>query len=119
MTGAFEAIFGTSLPVFIGITLVLSGGCAVMTGRALALNWRPRWQVVVYALLLTVADRFLIYALFQGALLSPTGYLADALILVAIACAAYVLTRSRQLVRQYPWAYRRLLFIFHVARRAK
>lgn len=116
MTGAFAEIFGTSLPVFIGITLILSGGCAVMTGRALALNWRPRWQVVVYALLLTLADRFLIYALFQGELLSPTGYLADALLLIAIAFAAYLLTRSRQMVRQYPWAYRRLLFVLHKAR---
>ena len=103
MTGAFAEIFGTSLPVFIGITLILSGGCAVMTGRALALNWRPRWQVVVYAL-------------FQGELLSPTGYLADALLLIAIAFAAYLLTRSRQMVRQYPWAYRRLLFVLHKAR---
>lgn len=119
MTPLFEMIFGTSLPVFIGVTLVLSGGCAVMTGRALALNWRPFWQVVVYALLLTVADRFLVYALFQGALLSVTGYFADAAILIAISFAAFVLTRSRQLVRQYPWAYRRFLFVFHRARPAK
>ena len=101
---AYEAIFGTSPYVSLGITLVMGGGCALMTGRALALNWRPQWQLLAYALLLTMAERFLIYALFQGALLSPSGYLCDALLLIAIAFAAFHMTRARQMVRQYPWA---------------
>lgn len=101
---AYEMIFGTSPYVSLGITLVLGGGCALMTGRALALNWRPQWQLLAYALLLTVADRFLIYALFQGTLLSPSGYLCDALLLIVIAFAAFHMTRARQMVRQYPWA---------------
>lgn len=103
----YALIFGTSPLVSLGITLVLGGGCAVMTGRALALNWRPDWQLVVYALLLGVADRFLIFALFQGELLSLSGYFVDALALVLIAAIAFKATRALQMVRQYPWLYRR------------
>lgn len=113
----FGLVFGTTPGVFIGITLILGGGCAYMTGRALALNWRPDWQLVVYALLLTVADRFLVYALFQGELLSLSGYLADALLLFAIALVAFRFTRSRQMVRQYPWDYQRHLIFFHRLKR--
>jgi hypothetical protein len=109
----FEMIFGTTPGVFIGITLIRGGGCALMTGRALALNWRPEWQLIVYALLLTMADRFLVYALFQGELLSLSAYLADAAILIAIAFVTFRITRARQMVRQYPWDYRRHLLFFH------
>ncbi|MES1989895.1 MAG: hypothetical protein V4441_02960 [Pseudomonadota bacterium] len=109
---AYLALSGVSLPVFVGITLVLGGGCAFMTGRALALNWRPQWHYAVYALMLAAADRFLIFALFDGALLSVAAYLADACLLIVIATFAFRLTRARQLVRQYPWDYEMLFFIF-------
>jgi branched-chain amino acid transport system ATP-binding protein len=103
----YEAILGTTPFVSLGITLVLAGGCAAMTGRVLALNWRPDWQIVAYGLLLAVADRFLIFALFQGELLSLSGYLADAAFLILVAAFSFRLTRARQMVRQYPWACRR------------
>ncbi|MCE9648524.1 MAG: hypothetical protein K8R18_02765 [Parvibaculum sp.] len=103
----FELVFGTTPFVSLGITLILGGGCAVMTGRALALNWRPDWQFVAYGFLLAIADRFLVFALFQGELFSLSGYLADALALIVIAAVAFRVTRARQMVRQYPWAYRR------------
>jgi hypothetical protein len=102
----FELIFGTSPFVSLGITLVLGGGCAIMTGRALALNWRPDWQLAAYGLLLAVAERFLVFALFQGELFSASGYFADALVLILIAVLAFKATRARQMVRQYPWLYR-------------
>lgn len=106
----YELIFGTTPYVSLGITLVLGGGCALMTGRALALNWRPQWQLVAYAVLLGVADRFLIYALFQGALFSVSGYFVDTAFLVCVAVGVFHLTRARQMVRQYPWDYRRAFF---------
>ena len=40
-------MLGVSLPVFIGITLVLMGGGAVMVGQVIAATWRPLWQVVL------------------------------------------------------------------------
>lgn len=103
----FTLIFGTTPFVSLGITLVLIGGCALMTGRALALNWRSDWQMLPYCLLLAVADRFLVFALFQGELLSATGYAADFAILLCLAALAFQITRARQMIRQYPWAYER------------
>ena len=103
----FALIFGTTPLVSVGITFVLIGGCAMMMGRALALNWRPDWQMLPYTLLLAVADRFLVFALFQGELLSLTGYAADLAVLLCIAGFAFQLTIARQMVRQYPWAYER------------
>ncbi|OAN52909.1 hypothetical protein A6A04_15225 [Paramagnetospirillum marisnigri] len=89
--------------VFIGLTLVLFGGCAFMTGQALSASWRPWWHTVPYALLLAAADRFLGFALFGGDLLSLAGFALDGAILVAIALGAWRLTRARRMAEQYPW----------------
>ena len=99
------SVLGATVPVFIGITLILAGGAAYMAGQALANHWRPIWQVVFYVALLGLADRFLIFALFGGELLSPTGYLIDTAILQAYGLLSYRRTRARQMVRQYPWLY--------------
>lgn len=95
----------TSLPVFLGLTIVLFGGCAFMTGQALANTWRPAWQVIPYALMLGAADRFLGFALFGGELLSLSGWVLDGAILVAIGLAAWRLTQVRKMAGQYPWLY--------------
>jgi hypothetical protein len=95
----------TSVPVFIGLTLILFGGCAFMTGQALATTWRPWWQVVPYALMLGAADRFLGYALFGGELLSPGGWLLDSTVLVTIGLLAWRRTQVRRMTDQYPWLY--------------
>ena len=55
-----------SLAVFIGLTIMLFGFAAAMTGHALAANWRPLWQLFFYTALLGLANRFLVYALFDG-----------------------------------------------------
>ena len=107
MTDLFNGIFGTSPSVFIGVTLFFMGACSFMTGQALASTWRPVWNAIPYGLMLGLGDRFLIYALFQGRLLSPTGYVIDALILTGVALAAYRITRARQMAVQYPWLYER------------
>lgn len=96
-----------SIPVFIGVTIVFLGGCAFMTGIALASTWRPMWQVFPYALGMGLGDRFLGFALFDGHLLSLPGYLTDTVVLVVITLAAYRLTQARRMVSQYPWLYRR------------
>ena len=98
---------GTTLPVFIGLTVMLMGGTACLTGQALARNWRPVWQTLPYALLLGLGDRFLTYALFDGELLNPLGYVVDTAIILAIGLLAYRLTRVHRMVSQYPWLYRR------------
>ncbi len=65
------------------------------------------WQVVFYCLLLGLGARFLIFSLFEGKLLSLSGYLIDAGVLVAIGLFAYRLTQARKMVSQYPWIYER------------
>jgi hypothetical protein len=104
MSGA-APLLGATPAAFLGLTLLLFGGAAAATGRALARHWRPAWQTLPYAALLGAGDRFLLYALFDGELLSASGYVIGALILLALALLAYRLTLVRAMVRQYPWLY--------------
>lgn len=101
------AIFGGPSLAFLVLTLVLYGGAALMTGRSLARGWRPFWQTVPYAALLAIGDRFLLYALFAGDLLSPSGYAVAAAVVWIIAASAYRLALVRLMLRQYPWLYER------------
>ena len=104
MSGA-ASLLGATPGAFLGLTLLLFGGAALATGRALARHWRPAWQTLPYAALLGAGDRFLLYALFDGELLSASGYLIGTLTLLALAVLAYRLTLVRGMVRQYPWLY--------------
>ena len=97
----------TPLPVFIGLTVMVMGFAAYMTGHALANTWKPFWHAVVYIILLGFADRFLTFALFEGELLSPAGYLIDTAVLLAICAVGYRITQAGKMVSQYPWLYRR------------
>ncbi len=94
-------------PVFIGLTVVIIGGAGFLTGHALARGWRPAWQVVLYSALLGLADRFLNYALFDGVLLSLSGYLIGTAVICGLGLLAYRLTRVGTMVAQYPWLYER------------
>ncbi len=102
---AAEAIFGAPSDAFLGLTFLLFGGAALMTGRALARNWRPFWQTIPYAALLAAGDRFLLYALFGGDLVSASGYVIAAAAIWIIAALAYRVTLVRLMLRQYPWLY--------------
>jgi hypothetical protein len=105
-----EELLGTTPGVYIGVTLVLMGSAAFMTGQAVASTWRPMWQVFSYSFLLGLGARFLIFALFEGKLLSLTGLLADVVVLTLIGLFAYRLTHVSRMVSQYPWLYRRVGF---------
>ncbi len=83
------------------------GFAAFMTGQALAKTWRSPSQLFVYCALLGIADRFLVFALFEGTLLSLAGYLADTLLLSTISLFAFQRTRVRKMLTQYPWLYER------------
>lgn len=100
-------ILGADVAAFFVMTIVLFGGAAAMTGQALGRNWRPAWQAVPYSLLLGVGNRFLLFALFDGDLLSPSGYVIAVAIMLALCLLAYRLTRARSMVTQYPWLYTR------------
>lgn len=96
-----------SLPVFIGLTVVLFGGAAYITGQTVASSWKPVRTVVLYTVLLALGNRFLVFALFDGQLLSVPGFLLDLVVLLAISLMAYRLNKARKMVSQYPWLYER------------
>ena len=92
-----------SWPVFISFTLWLMGWVAFMTGQALATTWRPWGQVVPYTILLGGVDRFFVYALFEGRLLSVEGFLIDTLWLMGVGLVSYRRTLAHKMTLQYPW----------------
>ncbi len=106
-----ESVTGSSPFVFIGVTVVLFGGAAWITGRALAVTWKPLWLALFYGMLLSLGARFITFALFEGVLLSLRGYLGSTAVVWLVMCIAYRLHRAHQMVQQYPWMYeRRWLF---------
>lgn len=102
-----EQLLGNDIPTFIGVTLVLAGGAAMLMGSALARTWRPFWQGILYSALLGLASRFISFALFGGELLSFSGYVVDSVVLALMAFAAYRTTLARRMAAQYPWLYER------------
>ena len=102
-----EQALGTTYGVFFVVTVFVMGFAAYMTGQAMANTWKPAWQSVGYCFLLGLADRFLTFALFEGELLSFSGYLIDTAVLIAFSLFAFRFTRTGMMVTQYPWLYER------------
>jgi hypothetical protein len=116
-----EAVLGTSVAIFVGVTVILAGIAAFLMGNAIAETWRPWWHNVVYGALLAFGTQFMTFALFDGAFIveslvssegEPVGvalasYLADAVVLIGISLTTFRLTLSQKMVRQYPWLYER------------
>jgi branched-chain amino acid transport system ATP-binding protein len=100
-------IIPESWPVFLGLSVVLFGGAGFLMGQAIGESWRPWWQNLPYGLLLAAGCRFLTYALFSADLLSITGYLASAVVIIGLALLAWRLARVRRMIAQYPWLYER------------
>ena len=101
-------LLGTSITVFIGITVLLMGFAAYMTGQGVANTWKPLWHLFPYSVLLGFADRFLVWGLFHGDGLSVSGYVIDTIVLLLISILAYRLTQARKMATQYPWMYERV-----------
>jgi hypothetical protein len=89
--------------IFLVVTVIMCGGAAYVTGKAIAETWRPFWQVVVYALLLTCACRFLHYALFHEVMVSLNNYIVDFIVIMSNAASGYTLARKKQMALQYGW----------------
>ena len=100
-------VLGSGILIFIILTVVIFGGFGFLMGQALAMTWRPQWQLVPYSFLLMATNRFFSYALFDGALLSPSGAFIDFGVILMLAWVAFSMTRAAKMVAQYPWLYRR------------
>lgn len=98
-------LLGTGVGPFIGLSLVLFGFFAFMSGQAVARSWQPVSRMVPYAVLLGLGSRFLQYALFEGTLLSPSGFVLEVAWYLVIGGFAHRLTKRRKMINQYPWLY--------------
>lgn len=87
---------------FLALTVVVGGAASFMAGRALAATWRVPASLLLAAVPLAGATRFL-HATLAG---ESTGWgqavMAYALA-VGFAGAGYGLRRRAQMARQYPW----------------
>jgi len=83
----------------------LGGGVAFMAGRAQAKSWHSPVVLAVLMVILTLAMRFLHFALFQASLLSLTSFLRDGVVAEIFAFIGYRLMVARQMVEKYPWLY--------------
>ena len=102
-----DDIIGTSIPVFIGLTMVLLGGAALLSGQAVANGWGAPTIGVFYCVMLAFTDRFLTYALFDGDGMLITGFAISWCYFLGVFMFAHRVTLARKMVRQYPWKYRR------------
>jgi len=93
----------SSFNVFLLVTIILGGGAASLAGRAIAATWRPRWQIILYALILGAAVRFIHFSLFGGTFLSFHYYLIDSLVCMAFGFLGFRTARAAQMVTQYRW----------------
>jgi hypothetical protein len=93
------------------VTGLLGGGAAWLAGRTIARTWRPLWHVVCYMAILGAAIRFVHFALFDAELLSLAGYATDATYVTALGCLSWRVTRTTQMVNQYPWLYERVSLV--------
>jgi hypothetical protein len=92
-----------SFGVFLLVTVILGGGAAWLSGRAIALTWRQPWQVFAYSLMLGATVRFFHFSLFGGTLVSPHYYLVDSAVCMAFGFLAFRAARAAQMVTQYRW----------------
>ncbi len=93
--------------LFLLVTVVMGGWLAWMAGRAIAITWRPKWQLVLYMLALGLFVRFIHFALFEATLLTLHYYLVDTIVLLAFGFAGWRYNRAKQMVRQYHWLFER------------
>ncbi|WP_173933636.1 DUF6867 family protein [Chelativorans sp. Marseille-P2723] len=104
-------LWEVSLWEFLFVTVILAGGAAYLTGRAIARAWQPKLQLAFYIVLLAAATRFIHFALFGGTLLTLHYYVVDLIVLLAIAFLGMRITRAGQMSTQYSFRYARKGFL--------
>jgi len=102
-----ELLYEGSFGVFLLVTVLMGGGAAWLSGRAIAATWRPWWQIVAYMLILGAAVRFIHFALFAATLVSPYYYLIDSAVCMLFGFLGFRVTRARQMASQYGFLFAR------------
>lgn len=101
-----QAIFSKSVPVFIILSIVF-GLCSWLAGQAAARGWRSIRVALAYAILIAMADRFLLFALREASLMDPMGFAIALVMFLAVAALAFRWNQVDMMVSQYPWLYER------------
>ncbi len=92
---------------FLFLTVILGGAAAFMSGRAVAIQWKSLRLLIFYCLLLSLAVRFLHFALFEARLVSLKLLLIDFIVILLVGLLGFRITRVKQMVTQYRWLYQR------------
>lgn len=100
-------LWEVSIAEFIFVTMILGGGTAWMTGRAVAQTWRTPLQLAWYMIILGLAVRFIHFALFEGTLLSGYYFVVDFIVILIFAFLGMRFTRAGQIAEQYSFAFTR------------
>lgn len=100
-------LWEVSIWEFLVVTVLLGGGAAFMTGRAIALSWLENWRLFLYIAILNLAVRFIHFSLFEGTLLSLHYYIVDLAVLLIIAFVGKRSTRAYQMATQYSFEFKR------------
>jgi hypothetical protein len=87
------------------VFMLLCMGAAWMTGRSIASDWKPLWNLALAVLGLGFGARFLHFALYEAVFLSPARYLMDTFLLAIVAYIGFRFTRTNQMTTQYHWLY--------------
>ncbi|MFG1478147.1 hypothetical protein V5F53_05700 [Xanthobacter sp. V4C-4] len=98
-------VIGPSLGDFLLVSLVLGGGAAWLTGRAVARGWGSLLHLAAYCVPLAAAVRFCHFALFDDALFAPVTSAAEILFLLAVAALGFRSVRKRQMIARYSWLF--------------
>lgn len=100
-----DLLLDTSLADFLLVSLMLGGAAAWRTGQAVARSWGPFSHLVIYAILLTAAVRFVHFALFEDTLFSLQNFLVELVLLLSIATLGFRYVRREQMTDQYGWLF--------------
>jgi len=95
---------------FLLMTLTLFGWCSYQLGKAMANTWQSISLMIFYVFLLTLFDRFLLFALFEQELLSIILFFIDFITLSLISSISYRVAKINYMVNQYPWKYEKIGF---------
>jgi small-conductance mechanosensitive channel len=87
------------------VFMLLCLAAAFMTGRSIANEWKPLWQLVVAGLVLGLTARFLHFALYEAQFLSLSRYIVDTIPIMIATWLGYQFTRTNQMTQQYHWQY--------------
>ena len=120
-SGAWEAVIGLEIHTQLATASKIFSGAATAYGAApntqaclVDLGYPGTLPVLNAEVVrmaacfgLALVNRFLVYALFEGELLSLSGFIIDFIVLAALALIAHRLTMVHKMVAQYPWRYER------------